>query len=375
MIFPVRPIVQRIIDSFRASNACFMGLDVSLASSGIAVVDSHGRVVHVSASTSSGTVKGSVLHAGAALSTALSRVAATHTIKATVIEDFLQTFASNSSSAHTRFTLARVNGIASFEAWRYTGSPVIFAYASSMRSYFELERGKLATPLAASPPLETIVDTIAAKRAVARLRASSRANAKAGVVAFVAAANPGLNLAEGGGGGSGGATGDRADAALAAMYCFAREVELATIHADDGAIWWQGVDALLPKVRVGKTSAVKEPHLIPALRFALRGLHTSAMEIEMNRRLVPTPTITATATTSTTSINLKQKLLKSKTKTKKQEISAVADAAHLPVTISAAALERLYLRLRASFTADVKEALVSGMAKGTPPLVLWRGGV
>ena len=133
-------------------------------------------------------------------------------------------------------------------------------------------------------------------------------------------------------------------------------------------MWWAGVDALLPKARIGKAALTQNAALIPALRAALGGLHIVAMEAESVRRTVPVPATTAMAVAGV-AVAVLVKTTRRGGGTRAATVAA-ADAAALPISISAAALDRLYLRLRASFTASVRAALMGG----DDPLVPWLGG-
>ena len=133
------------------TGSCFLGLDVSLSRTGLCVLApaaqraGGGALAEVRrlevVCPPRGAPRGSLLCSAAAISFALRAAAAAHPgIAAVCVEDFAHAFAANASSSHTRFALARINGVAAFEAWRATGAPVLFSSPVSMRAYFGVER-------------------------------------------------------------------------------------------------------------------------------------------------------------------------------------------------------------------------------------------
>jgi hypothetical protein len=387
----VAALTARALADLRASSACFAGLDVSLASTGLVVLDARGRCVLAASAGTRTRGAASVLDAGAAVSRLLARAARAHRVRATVVEDFVQTFAAGGSSAHTRFALARVNGVAAYEAWRHTRAPVLYAHAASMRAHFGLERAPRAPRAgggagAGAPgeaPDAGEIDAALAARAASRARVASRAAAKAGVVSFVTAAHPELlapswpRVAGGGAGGAGDAGGgapardvtDRADAALAAMFCLAGEVQSAVLAADGGAAFWAVVDAALPSARVGRGGAAGAAGA-PALRAALQRLHAAAMEDEALRRRVPQGDAgdggeaddgAGAGAGAPPAPPARRRVARG--------VAAAADA-QLPLSVSADALERLYARQRAALAALVTEALMGAGGE----LAHWRAG-
>jgi hypothetical protein len=345
--------------------ACFLGLDVSLSRTGLALLDARGRALRVAAASPPAAQRSAVLWGGAALSAAIRDVCAQRTVCATLVEDFLQTFEGGGSSSHTRFTLARMNGIGAFEAWRHTGAPVLWAYPTSMRAYFHVGKeapgsgGGAAGAAAATP---------------ARHRVASRAKAKAAVGGFVRWAHPALHAS----GGGGGAAEDEADALLAAMYCLAQEVEWRALRAQDGAAFWGLLDAKLPTARLGRQGpAGAAPR--NAVRAALVGLHEAALASEGARRAAPgggggggggsaeaaaAEAAAAAAAAGAAALPVRRKPRRSKTDSA-AALAALAAASPLPDPL---ALERLYKRQRLAFSEEVRSVLLEG------PGALWPAG-
>jgi hypothetical protein len=365
--------VSRALASFRG--AFFLGLDVSVASTGIVLLDARGALAHAS---SSRVPRGSsVLAAGAALSAALARATRARPVRATTVEDFLQTFAAGASSSATRFALARVNGVAMYEAWRHTRAPVVPAFATSMRAYFGLERAAPAAAAAAAAAAAGAVfrgaaggdaaDAAAEKRARGRARASSRAAGKAAVVAFALATHP--TLFDGGGeggvavsGASGDDATDKADAALAAMFALAQEVEWHVLCDAGGAAFWEHVDAALPRARVGRGGALGAD-AIPAVRHALEALHSVALANIAARRAVPAAELSDELSDGASNLGddddegpagpaLPARRRRSSKRTTTAAIAGV------PLAVSASAVEKLYARLRAAFSAKIQTFLM-----------------
>ena len=227
----------------------FFGLDVSLSRTGLCVLDSAGALSHLTVVTPPrGAPRGSLLCSGAAVSTALRSAASAFPNAAAVcVEDFAHAFAANSSSSHTRFSLARINGVAAFEAWRATGAPVLFSSAAAMRAYFGVARP-------GGGPAAAAGDAAAS----ARRRRASGAAGKAAVAAFVARQFPRESLlrtaAPGGG--------DAADATLAAMHALAQEVEWRALTYGGGAPFW----ALAEAAAAARLTPSRAVALLPAWR-------------------------------------------------------------------------------------------------------------
>jgi hypothetical protein len=402
-----------------------------------------------------------VLVAGLGLSSELQRLAAAHApIGGTCIEDFLQTFAAGGSSSATLFKLARINGIASFEAWRHTGAPVLFSYASSMRSYFRLQRSSAARAAAAEGAqqqqreeeeeegAEEDAEGSAARAAHRKLMAGRqrtllRAQAKHAVRDFVllqhpelpeleqacaeAAAAAAAELCGSGGSGSSsssssssrgsrgsrgksrasasssssssssfspmlqqpllsslrGGSSDRADAALAAMFALAQEVEHQALVAQQSSAFWQLVEAKLPSARLGKSagmgagkksrskaaeaqdwssssSSSSSSSDLCRIRDALSLLHSEALQAEVLRRAVPGQQAQLAAGSSSAS---------SVRKGSKQAEVALARVL-APLEVQPSAVQRLYGRLRGSFSDSVRETLMGDQEALLP----WRLG-
>jgi hypothetical protein len=357
--------VERALHSFRGSH--FLGLDVSVSSTGIVLLDSRGALVHAS---SSRVPRGSsFLTAGAAISSEIALATRARHVAATTVEDFLQTFSADSSSSATRFALARVNGVAMYEAWRHTRAPVVAAFSTSMRSYFGLERAvTVARTTAAALPFDAGMEGSAAaataeNRSRARARATSRAATKAAIIAFTAETHPYLLER----GVTDDAT-DVADAALTAMYGLAQEVEWRVLNEHDGGLFWEVVDAALPRARVGRGGVLDEGAR-PAVRAAISELHKTAISAGVARRSMPALTLEDAEGEGGGGDAAQGSGGAEGTAPRKRSKRAVAAAAvAVPVSVSASALKRLYARLRAAFSADVRDALI-GEAAGKLP---WR---
>jgi hypothetical protein len=360
--------VSRALASFRGT--FFLGLDVSVASTGIVLLDARGALAHAS---SSRVPRGSsVLAAGAALSAALARATRARPVRATTVEDFLQTFAAGASSSATRFALARINGVAMYEAWRHTRAPVVPAFATSMRAYFGLERAAPGAAAAAAAVAagaafrgatgDDAADAAAEKRSRVRARASSRAAGKAAVVAFALSTHPTIfDGGEGGGGAGGDDATDKADAALAAMFALAQEVEWHVLCDADGAAFWEHVDAALPRARVGRGGALGADAL-PAVRHALEALHSAALANIAARRAVPAAELSDGVRDSGDSGDddgegPADPALPARRRRSSKRTTAAAIAG-VPLAVSASAVEKLYARLRAAFSAKIQTYLM-----------------
>ena len=352
--------VSRALSSFRTRGVHFLGLDVSVASTGIVLLDSRGVLAHAS---SSRVPRGSsVLVAGASLSAELIRATRARPVCATTVEDFLQTFAAGASSSATRFSLARINGVAMYEAWRHTRAPVVPAFATSMRAYFGLERAPAAARGGVMPGGSTgdeAADEAAEKRSRMRARASSRAAGKAAVVAFALATHPtifeGSIRSEGGGDD----VTDKADAALAAMFALAQEVEWRVLCDEDGQLFWAHVDALLPRARVGRGGSLGADAL-PAVRHALEVLHRAALAEAAARRAVPAVEMNdgGVRAPGVGDGGGADDTPSGPARRRSSKRTTAAAIASVPLTVSASAIEKLYARLRTAFSAKVNDRLM-----------------
>jgi hypothetical protein len=270
-----------------------------MSRTGLAVVDGGGGLLHVSSSKPPFSQRSSILSSGASLSTSIAALSREYSIAATLVEDFLQTFEANSSSSHTRFTLARVNGIAAYESWRHTSAPVLFAYPTSMRSYFEIERapppggggkgGRRGEEDGGPSPLSPATTA-------ARARVASRARGKWAVKEFAQSIHGDLQ-------GRVGMKDDEVDAILAAMYCLVQEVEWRVLNGDGGSSTGTGtgssaatpdscvfealLDAKLPSARLGKAGVSKGGIPLEVVRGALLLTHQGALGGEATKRAMP----------------------------------------------------------------------------------------
>ena len=160
---------------------------------------------------------------------------------------------------------------------------------------------------------------------------------------------------------------DRADAALAAMYCLAKEVEWATLA--NTTAFWVLVDARLPTARAGRRA--RDTHTLPHLRRALETLHTQSLVEEAALRAVPTQAdCTSNGDGGGGAEDAIPPLSKSgATPRKRRQAAASAAAADegLPLDLTADALQRLYDRLRVAYTDAVREELA-----GPNALLPWR---
>jgi len=333
-------------------------MDISLSRTGLAVVDGGGRLVYTRTASPRSPQRSSVLWGGASLSEALGDVCSRYKISSTMVEDFLQTFEANASSSHTRFTLARMNGIGAFEAWRHTGSPVLWAYPTTMRSYFHLGREAQQKQPAAVVPLP--------QQQQQRHRSTSRAKAKSAVASFLSSAQPSLR------GGGRQLEEDEADAALAAMYCLAQEVEwrvLAGSASEEGSsAFWGLVDAKLPTARLGKLG--EAGHGVPraALRGALQELHRAAMSSEAAKREAPSGGLGGAPAPGGGGLQAVLQTGGAKAAPKRKARSKATAAASSSSSSSGAAaapldpkaLDRLYKRIRLAFSHEVRSTLVEG---------------
>jgi hypothetical protein len=202
----LRAAVRAALHSLQGSS--FVGLDVSLSRTGICVLDAAGALSRLEVvGPPRGSPRGSLLCAAGAVAASLRVACVAHRpIAAVCVEDFVLSFSANASSSHTRFALARINGVAAFEAWRVACAPVLFSSPVSMRAYFGVARPGGGPAVAGG-------DAAAGAR---RRRASGIAG-KAAVAAFVARQFPLEPRLRAGG--------DAADATLAAMHALAKEVE------------------------------------------------------------------------------------------------------------------------------------------------------
>jgi hypothetical protein len=263
-----------------------------------------------------------------------------HTIKATMVEDFLQTFEAQSSNSHTRFSLARVNGIAAYEAWRQTGSPVLFAYPTSMRSYFQIQRGSVKSDGGS--------------------RMTSRARAKLAVKDFVSSVYP-TDLA---GQLTSLRSDDEDDAILAAMYCLAQEVEWQVLQ--EGGSFAVLLDEKLPSARLGKVGAKGSGVSRESLRHALQELHRTALGVELGKRVLSEGYSGDTGSLISDSWKAQggvEDRVQGKKPRKKRgvtlevtELQAGRDA-KAAETLDPAHLQSLYKRLRLALTGQVKVAI------------------
>lgn len=138
-----------------------------------------GRGGHVTDDTRTGTDTGSTRSA--------------LTIQETAIEDFPMNFTANMSSAATRFTLARMNGIVAYEACRITRAPVQFHFPSPIRTFFQLPKANSARDKAADGAGSASDDDAAVKQKQhAASRKAMRQDAKDSVLRYVLATHEGM---------------------------------------------------------------------------------------------------------------------------------------------------------------------------------------
>jgi hypothetical protein len=131
-------------------NSFVLGIDASVRCSGIALVDARTGVPSRVA-ISRTQVKAPPLFAGGRLAAAVRAVCSSRThnnqavrIIETSLEEIPMQFKASSSSSMTRFALARVNGVAAYECWKFSGgAPVQFHYPNAMRSYFGIKPHKM----------------------------------------------------------------------------------------------------------------------------------------------------------------------------------------------------------------------------------------
>ena len=345
----IRSVSGDVLQGLASTRACFLGLDISLSRTGLGLVDARGRAVRVLAASPPPAQRSSVLCSGAALSAAIQEVCSRHCVQATMVEDFLQTFEGGGSSSHTRFALARANGIGAYEAWRHTGAPVLWAYPTSMRAYFGVGKAAEAALAAPAPAPAGSSSSSSSSSTAAQHRGASRARAKSAVGGFVRWAHPALgsSLAE-----------DEADALLAAMYGLAQEVEWRALHADGGAAFWGLLDAKLPSARLGKQGQGAHGLSQDALRAALALAHATALASEGAKRLAPGAAASSAAADAGAPLLLPAR----KRPRRSAKAGSAAPAAPMP---NSEALARLYKRLRVAFGAEVRSALMEG------PSALW----
>jgi hypothetical protein len=125
-------------------NAYVLGIDASIRCSGIALVNAKtGIPSRVAISRT--RVKAPPLFAGGRLAAAVRAICSSRThepvrIIETSLEEIPMQFKASSSSSLTRFALARVNGVAAYESWKFSGgAPVQFHYPNAMRSFFGIK--------------------------------------------------------------------------------------------------------------------------------------------------------------------------------------------------------------------------------------------
>lgn len=125
-------------------NAYVLGIDASIRCSGIALVNAKtGIPSRVAISRT--RVKAPPLFAGGRLAAAVRAICSSRThepvrIIETSLEEIPMQFKASSSSSMTRFALARVNGVAAYESWKFSGgAPVQFHYPNAMRSFFGIK--------------------------------------------------------------------------------------------------------------------------------------------------------------------------------------------------------------------------------------------
>lgn len=275
----------------------FVGLDVSLRSSGIALLQGDGTLVQTQ---NVRTLESGVMIAGHAMSKALQDCMQ-HTSGQVVecgVEDFALGYAPNSSSSQTRFTLARINGIASYEAWRLTGAPVLFYSPSRIRAYFGLK---------SRPSPDASTSGVGQAQAGKSGAVSKAKYVKQAVLSYVQAVHPTFRdclperLLHAGAGGKGkrarngllssaaeeAGLYDRADAVLTGMYTLAKYYEWRAVSTD--TIWWPYVHAALPSLRLGRTTVAGlqlGADKLAAVMDALQKLHEHELRQVRHARVV-----------------------------------------------------------------------------------------
>ena len=132
------------IHSSLPPNAYVLGIDASVRCSGIALVNAQtGAPFRVAISRTQ--TKAPPLFAGGRLAAAVRAICSSRTVDPvriieTSLEEIPMQFKASSSSSMTRFALARVNGVAAYECWKFSGgAPVQFHYPNAMRSFFGIK--------------------------------------------------------------------------------------------------------------------------------------------------------------------------------------------------------------------------------------------
>lgn len=317
----MRSRIKGILEDYRKywkSQEClFLGLDVSTSSTGIALLDASGRLLESAVTIpppSAGGNGGSVLSAGALISQVCQYYARKYPqrVAEVSIEDFAMAFQPQQSTAAALTTLARINGIAAFEAWKCFQAPILYYHPTSLRSYFGIKQSR------------SNVNSEIKKRASSK--ESSRALSKRMVLEYILSIYPDfptyimegdssiecsnsqslLSLVDGPTDTlsqaktvkkRSKATGikanlkgnspqnDQADAILVAMYSITQRLEWAALTHADGLLFKEFMTLQLPGSRVNQIT-ITEDH-IPSLIRALNVLHKQAIASQAIHRRIP----------------------------------------------------------------------------------------
>jgi len=355
----------------RARDALVLGLDVSVRGTGLAVLDCGGRLVtsHVVVPPSTA----SVLSAGALVGETLRCTLPTlcGRVIETGVEDFARAFKESASTTQSRFTMARMNGIAAYEAWVQTEGGVVFHYPTTMRSYFgigagrgeavaEEEEGDLNTPSpqqllkrtggrteSKSLVLHHVSRIFPALVDHARDFEASHGLARGSRAKGAPAADRGTSLRLR-------ATAfDRADAVLTAMYTLSSHLEWRTLTQDSGEVFAALVEEALPTARLGR-GTIADPDR-PAIQAALLRLHANEMREEARRRQ-PHVGLLGGASASAAALEADAGEVEEGTRSGKR--MRALRAVQSPTAVDEEAVSRLYWRLRAAFAGACRDSLV-----------------
>lgn len=362
----------------RARDALVLGLDVSVRGTGLAVLDCGGRLVtsHVVVPPSTA----SVLSAGALVGETLRSTlpALGGRVVETGVEDFARAFKESASTTQSRFTMARMNGIAAYEAWVQTEGGVVFHYPTTMRSYFGVGAAAAGGEEAAAEVEDGDLSTPSPQQLLKRK--GGRTESKSLVLQHVSRIFPALvdhardfeaahGLARGSSRRAKGAPAvdrgtslrlratafDRADAVLTAMYTLSSHLEWRTLTQDSGEVFAALVAEALPTARLGRGTIADADR--PAIQAALLRLHAIEMREEARRRQPYVAGCGASASVAAAAGGEADAGEAAEGKRSSKRMRALR-AVQSPAGVDEEAASRLYWRLRDAFASTCRDSLV-----------------
>ena len=362
-----------------------MGLDVSLRSTGISVINTEGKLIYTSLiQVPTGT---SPLYAGKKIAAMLETLANQYTIQATVIEDVPLNFGENLSSSLTRFILTRISGIVAYEVWRLSNynSLLSLHYPNTIRSYFQLSPSSDTKKI-----LENESKQVRSKRL--------RQVAKDHVIKFIMLNYPNIpefsTLTSSSTADDDSLTkskrktkkttkqteqyttaqNDIADATLIAMYAYVHYLEYSVLKHDhitnQNKLFNELLHLMIPTMRIGHTTI--SPNIIPLVAEELQKFHTQTMMKESHvyhDQQFITESINNVETTET---NKKPKKRKKQSKTdevttptKTEEEITLENNPRLYLQNNPDIIDRLYNRIRQQYTILCRTCLI-------PDIINWK---